>query len=304
MQHVVLCKNTGFVVILLTLFNHLIPNARADSLTLEQFDSIEGKWRYSLNTIYANSEATGVTIGDDILVQTGPGTFVSIPSDVSSDRVNSDVLVIVPSVRYGLSEKLDISWRASFSYSNIRTENNSGEQSSQTFSRFADSWLGLDYRLVDDRKQLNWTIFGDVAVAENTKTTGNEPVYGRAFVLGLSLYRVYDPIVISMVTAYQLNLSRMDGTNNIDPGDIFTISPSLSFAPNRDSNIDLGFSWTTRAGNEVNGNNTSIRNTSTRTNMSFGYAWSDSLIIFTKVSANISSGNDANISLSLVYEPR
>jgi len=273
----------------------------AESLAIEQLTSEQGKWRLGLNTVYANSETSAVNIGDSIQVQTGPGQYVSIPASVSSTRINTDSVVLVPTVRYGISENLEVAWRMSFSHTSIRSENNNGN-TSESYSRFADSWLGFDYRLTKDRNKINYSVFADVALAENTKTQGSNLVHGRAYSIGLSMYRVYDPIVMTNVVAYQMNLSRDSNGQSLEPGDALTFSPGVSFAPNRDTNLNIGFSWTNRQSSKLDGNKTSIRRTSTSLNLGFAYAWSDPLSIFTSVSTNISGGDGASIGVSMVYE--
>lgn len=55
--------------------------AHADlPLTVENLLSDKGKTRLEFSTTYVNSERRGVDSADPIIVQTGPATFVEIPS--------------------------------------------------------------------------------------------------------------------------------------------------------------------------------------------------------------------------------
>lgn len=272
----------------------------ADSLAVDRLLSQQGKWQLGLNLVYANSEATNLQLGDTIPIQVSPGVFVSIPSSITQQQVNSDSLVAVPSLRYGLTDKLDVSWRASFTYTALRSQA-SNNLSSDSFSRFGDSWLSFNYRFRDQYDAVNMAAFAEMALVENNATQGSDLSYGRAYNLGLTLFRVYDPIVINALVAYQLNLERTSAGQALDPGDALVFSPGINFAPNRDTNLNLGFTWTRREGNKVNGARIGILQTSTLLNMGFAYAWSNKLSIYTSLSANISGGTGATIGMSMLY---
>jgi hypothetical protein len=290
---------TLFAVLLSIIFIHTV-NA-ADSLAVERLISQQGKLQFGLNLSYANSEASNLQLGDTIPVQVSPGVFVNIPSSITQEQVNSDSLVLVPSLRYGITDQLDISWRASFTDTSIRSQTNNN-LSADSYSRFGDSWLGLNYRFKARHDEINTAVYGEVALAENSASQGSDLSYGRSFLLGVSTFRIYDPIVVNALFAYQVNLSRDSAGQSLNPGDSLIISPGINFAPNRDTNLNLGFTWTRKQGNKLDGARAGMLTTSTLLNLGFAYAWSNKLSVYTSLAANISGAGSATIGMSLVYD--
>ena len=85
------------------------------SLPLEDLLSSKGRWNIGLNAVYATTDRSSVEIGESVLVQVGPGQFVSVPSEVAEQRVNSDTLVLQPTTRYGLTDETQLTARLSAS---------------------------------------------------------------------------------------------------------------------------------------------------------------------------------------------
>ncbi len=63
-------------------------------LTVENVITDKGKFKLDLAISYSNLELQGVQASDGILIQTGPTSFVSVPSKVGQTQANSDVIVI------------------------------------------------------------------------------------------------------------------------------------------------------------------------------------------------------------------
>lgn len=276
------------------------PPTSDKAIPVEDLLTSKGKVNLGFNLVYANSERSSVQVGDTVLIQTGPSQFVRVPVQVGEQRVNTDTLVAAPSVRYGATEDTQLSLRGSYSASYARTQGLSGADSSST-SRFVDARLGIDHRLQKEGKTPGLIGLLDVALAENNSITGSDISYGRSWTVGITVYRVFEPLVLSATAAYQLNLTRQRDGQQIDPGDLLFFSPSLNFIPNRDSSFGLGFTWLLRGSDAVDGSKNSIVQTRTDLNLYFSYAWSKPLLLFFTLKSNISGEGGASIGLSSSY---
>lgn len=88
------------------LFLFAIRSAWADlPLTVEDILTDKGRVRLDLSLAYANSERTGVAVGEPVIVQTGRASFVTLPGQVGERISNSDSLVGAFGLRYGVTSK-------------------------------------------------------------------------------------------------------------------------------------------------------------------------------------------------------
>lgn len=63
------------------------------SLTVEDLITDKGKVKLDLSFAYANVNRSGVSTGEPIIVQTGPTSFVTVPTLVGESIGNSDTVI-------------------------------------------------------------------------------------------------------------------------------------------------------------------------------------------------------------------
>lgn len=276
------------------------PPTSDKAIPVENLLTSKGKVNLGFGLVYANSERSRVQVGDMVLIQTGPSQFVRVPIEVGELRVNTDTLVATPSLRYGVTENTQLSLRGSYSTNYARTQGLSGSDSSSS-SRFVGAYLGIDHRLQKEGKTPGLIGLLDVALAENNSISGSDISYARSWLIGITAYRVFEPLVLSATAAYQMNLARQRDGQQFDPGNLIVFSPSLNFIPNRDSSFGLGFAWVLGGSDVVDGSESSIVQTRTDLNLYFSYAWSKPLLLFFTLNSNISGKGGASIGLSSSY---
>ncbi len=72
----------------------LVFPVKADlPLTVEDLITDKGKVKLDLSLSYANADRHGVATGDPVIVQTGPTSFVALPTLIGESVGNSDTLV-------------------------------------------------------------------------------------------------------------------------------------------------------------------------------------------------------------------
>jgi len=221
------------------------PAAWADlPLTVEDLITERGQWRLDLGLTYANLERQGVATGEPIEVQTGAATFVLLPTAIGERIDNSDTFVASLGLRYGLSEHTEIYGRLSALQSRQRSSEPGQISRSHSEGRLADLWLGLNHQFRPDRNGPALLGFAELAVLERQRAAN---AHARALTLGLTTYTAIDPIVFSLTGAYRLNRSRRDGGEQLQPGNLVLLHPSVGFAVNDRVTLSTGVQWTHRS---------------------------------------------------------
>lgn len=277
------------------------PALAALPLTIEDLLTAQQRWRVELGAVYANSDTTGVESSQPILIQVGPTQFISLPTVVGEQRRNSDTLVLTPGLRYGVSGDTEVYGRFSALTSTTRRFGAQGPQS-QTDERFADVWLGVNHRFIREGKTPALLGFLEVAVAENTAASGVDLVHGKSWLAGVTTYRAIDPIVLAATVAYRANLERDANGPKRNPGDLFLINPSVSFAVNNEVTLTTGLQWRLTQADQFDGQAQGIRTTQTSLNLGLGHAWSQRLTLSVNTRANISGNGGADIQFIALYK--
>lgn len=133
-----LIQKSGLIIWFIYSFK--IPAVFADSpLTVEDLITDKDRVKLDVSLAYANIDRQGVSTSDPITVQTGPTSFVTLPTLIGENHDNNDSLVCTLGLRYGLTGKAEIFARTSYLHSSSRRSDVSGT-SSNSDSSFADTW--------------------------------------------------------------------------------------------------------------------------------------------------------------------
>lgn len=276
--------------------------------TLDELVTSQGKWRAELGGAYANTDGFFTRPGQPITIQTGSTQFLTFVPVGGVDRINTDTLVLTPGLHYGLTSRTELYGRASWLSSTTRiTETPSGNMSDNTVNRFADAWIGVNHVLLREDKYPAVLGFAELALAENGSVSGTENDYGKSLLLGGTVYRTTDPLVLTLTGAYRHNLERHLDGGSYDPGNVVLANPSVHFAVNDDVTLVGGVQWRWQGETQVND---AIYAAETRTdlNLGMGYKWDRRLTLSASVRNNISGLGGSDLSLTAVYklddEPR
>ena len=244
------------------------PMAQADlPLTVEDLITDKGKVKLDVSLAYANSDRRGISTAEPITVQTGPTSFVTLPTVIGESQGNSDSLVGTLGVRYGLTAKAELYTRASYLYTSRRTSDVSGIRSDSD-SRFADAWAGVNYQFKHDDDTPAVLGFAEVALRE--KHTQSSASF-KSWMLGATTYTAIDPVVFSLTAAYRINQSRKDGAVDYQPGNLLLFNPSIAFAVNDRVTLSTSAQWTNRQADRLNGTAQDFRRTGTDLLLGVGY---------------------------------
>ena len=242
-------------------------------IELEELLSDKGAFRLEMVTTLSASRRDGVA-GLYQIIQTGAGDFVSVPIDIgSTDRQTETVLATI-GLRYGLTTKSEIYSRATLRYDHSRfTDSTTGQIESLSDSSLQSLTIGMNYRLLDEGEHPSIIGFADVAILENTEARGSDYQSGKSGTVGVTAYRVLDPVVLSLTAGYRANLERTSASGNVDPGGTLFINPSIGFAVNNELTLSGGFGLNFTGADSLNGVAQGSRRTAADLQFGLAYAW-------------------------------
>jgi len=266
-------------------------------LAIEDLITDKGKVTLDATFSYANSNQQGVATGAPLIVQTGPTSFISIPTRIGETRTDTDTSVATVGLRYGLTKDAELYGRGSYLWNGSRSSNFS-DTSSSSSNRFSDAWLGLNYRFLKEGETPALLGFVEVALTERLRESSSS---AKSWLLGATSYSVVDPVVLSMTAAYRFNQERMDGAQRYKPGNFLLLNPSLAFAVNDRVSLSGGVQWLSRQSDRLDGQSQSFRRTTTDLNFGVAYGFSNATSLTFSVTTNASGGTGSSVRLNLLH---
>lgn len=200
-------------------------------------------------------------------------------------------------LRYGLTGKAEIFARTSYLHSSSRSSDVSGI-SSNSESRFADAWAGINYQFKKDDDTPALLGFAEIALREKHEESSSS---FKSALVGLTTYKAIDPVVFSFTTAYRFNQSRKDGAENYKPGNLLLINPSIAFAVNDRVTLTTGMQWTNRQADTWDGKAQGFRRTSSDLLLGVGYGISKGSTVNLTFKSNVSGSNGADLRLNWLH---
>lgn len=269
-------------------------------LTVEGLLTAQNRWRCELGVNYANVESQGVSAGQAVAVQVSPTQFVVVPTQIGASRFNTDTVVLSPALRYGISDDTEVYGRATWFNSSTRSQDLNG-LASQSASRFESFWLGLNHKLIEEGKSPALLGFVEISAVEKSQLpslTNTRIVAGKSALIGVTTYRVLDPIVLAFTAAYHLNAPRTIAGQGYRPGNYFMLNPSMSFAVNNDVSLSAGIQWRNVKADRIDEQTLGMLRTSTDLNLGLAFQWDERSTLNFSSTANLSGGGGAGFGLT------
>lgn len=271
-----------------------------ESIAPGKFLGEQGQWRLHASAIYSNSESATVQSGDYVVVQTGTGQYVQVPSTLDSQNSNTDALIFVPGVSYGLSNGTEIGANLAARSVWARTETADGPQSDSA-TQFSGASFNVSHTFTKSRKVLILVGFLDASLAQNVAAEGTDFVYGKSLSAGAVVYRLIEPVILSATAFYQVNRPRSVNGETYTPGNFLVISPSVYFKANMLVTFSGGLNWSLQQGDKTSGQARGLHHTQLGLDFGLGYAWSEDVSLVATANTNISGGSGASIVLTASY---
>ena len=269
----------------------------AQDLSVENLFTDEGRIRLESTISYANSERQSLALGEPFVIQTGPTSYVTLPTTLTERNRYTDAVVATAAMRFGLTHDAEVYGRGSWLNSDTRVSGTASSES-QTLNQFASSWLGFNYRLKEETDAPTVIGFAEIALSERQ---GWATANGKSYLLGLTAYKVLDPVVLTLTAAAGLNSRRYDGRSNYKPGNTTLISFATAFAANERVSLTTGLQWRLRHADRLDNAMVGVRRASTDLILGVGYGLSTRTTINFSATSNISGTEGASARLTIMH---
>lgn len=215
-----------------------------------------------------------------ITYQTANGDFVTIPSYTGSQKSNQDYFNYGISLKYGLTQKLEIFSNINMFTSHTNISHN-GDFYSQNDKGFNNLNIGLAYQLKKEDESPAFLIGASTDAISNIQFSdnSNKKHYFKNYGVFVSSYYTVDPIVFFIKADYRIDNKKEYGGRSVENGDSFILSPQVYFAVNPYTNLNWGLKYQYSSKNKVDGQVVSGNNSSLGYLMGLSYELSSKSII-------------------------
>lgn len=266
-------------------------------LTVEDLITDKGKIKLDLSITHANADQTGFSAGEPISIQTGPTSFVTVPSVLGERTSNRDTLVGTLGLRYGLTAKTELYARTSYLHTGERIRDVDGRRKHQE-NQFADAWLGLNHQFRQEDDYPAWLGFVEMVLGERVQ--GGTKSFKSAM-LGFTTYKAIDPIVFSLTGGYRLSRRYQTDDGRMKQGKLLMLSPSVGFAVNDRVTLTTGMQWTRRGTDRVNGQALGIARSQSDLLVGVGYGFDRGNTLNATFKMNASGNHGAELRVNWLY---
>lgn len=268
-------------------------------LSLDELLTHQKQIRLELGVTYANRQYKGLVSGEPILIQVSPAQFVAVPSQVGESNASSDTQVLTLGGRYGINSRTEIYTRSSaISTQNRRLVFNQPQYQHDDY--LSDVWLGVNYIFIQEGKNPALLAFAELAAYE---ATPNESELAKSLLVGFTTYRVSDPIVFSITTAYRASAERTLADGSLyAPNNYLLVNPSVGFAVNADVTLNLGWQWRNMSASKTDNHTNGLRQTITDLTLGAGWGVSKKSTVNFNVKSNLSGNEGAELGINWVFK--
>jgi len=208
-------------------------------LTVDQSIVNLGELQLDLSLAYANTTTDQLLIGQPIYVQTGPTSFVELPSLLGTASIDSDAIVSTIQLRTGISANLEAYVRGSYANTWQRSM---VQETPVKFSQSGpvDTWMGIGYKAQQDAEGPGIFLFSEVAAYEKINF---EHVSLNSALVGGTIFKAVDPAVFSVTASYRRGRNTTVNDQRYRPGSLIHVQTMLGLAMNEQVSVSLGTQW-------------------------------------------------------------
>lgn len=273
-------------------------------LTIESLTTDKGRFKLDTAISYFNQNNSNLLSQGSSIIDLGNGSIITIPNLPTEGTVNTDTIVGTVGLRYGISEAWEVGVKANGLVLEQRQENE-GKVSSQNDTRLQDISLATQYQFIKNHKSLpDSLVFSELSLYDNT--SGFKTKTASSMIVGSTIYTVNDPIALSLTGIYQHNnnrtiVSAAEGfPDQVDIGNIFSLSGSVAFAVNPDITLNTGVGWRMIGGDKfLDTDDDRATRTETSLNVGMAYALTERSNLTANLRTDVSGDSGSTLSLGM-----
>ena len=272
-------------------------------LRLEELVAGQGRFEADLSFAISSQSDDGLASTFET-ISLGGGQFLTIPTAVEPRQVETDTAVFLGVLRYGATERLELSANISLTGSDVRVVEGGRQVGDDDSFALNEVGVGLSYQFSEDDSTPALIGFANLTLAEAADPDGNNYAYGRTLNSGFRTFRVIDPIVLTFTGGYRFSAKRDANGVDFDPGDILYLSPGVAFAVNDLITLTGGVNLRHIRADKTNGMRFGTDRTRAELEFGLGYGVSRDLTLRASARAEMVGGDSFTAGLSFNYKFR
>ena len=186
---------------------------------------------------YMNIQRNGGDVGL-VEYQSANGDYVVVPTYMGSIESQTDRLVYVLALRYGLNKDTEVFGFGNLYSSTEHTLNASGTASHRD-SGFSSSGIGGIYQVRSEDDYPAVLVGGTIDLIDHNEIL-KKNFYLKSGSVFISSYYTSDPVVFFIKTAYGYNGTHTNENHSLETGNILSFSPQIYFAVNPYTSLNWG----------------------------------------------------------------
>lgn len=279
----------------------LFANLYAKPVNIDEILSGKRQLRLLGQFSYINLKSKNTAL-TTIQYQQSNGSYITIPMSVLANS-NIDYLSFTMSARYGIYKRVELFSMINAYYQHSLTDVNASfiERNSSNFN----TWnLGVLVQAKNEGKYPAILLSGIVDLM--SMATFSDDVsrlqYFKGYSFFVTSYYTIDPLVFLLQAGFRLNLKSVNGSLNVDSGEIFTFGPAIYFAVNPYVSLNVGVKYQYKTRDIVNDKVVAMQGSSVAYSLGVAYEIRQHLILFGDAEYLQTSDYESNsLSLTLSY---
>lgn len=272
---------------------------------IDEFVSDEGKVRYEGGISYGNYASDSTKGYTRANLQLTPTLAVPVVSGLDTEQRQTDQLVGMLGIRYGITENNEIGLRTTGSWSHTQTySDTTGDlQREQRFS-FSSLSANLSTRIYRGGSTSAFA-FGSLGIADRLSMLPFRPktVYLHSVTMGLSGYLIDDPVVMSLTASTTLKRPVDFEGKKYQLGTSFTVAPAISFLANDRVTLSSGLQFSYQIADRFAGRKLNLNESQIHMTLGAGYALNERISLYGNFLTKLSgTSGDNSAQLSFMYE--
>ena len=288
-------KQSVFSALALALLGFSPSTSLADPpLDLETLKVGQRKLRLGVTMEYLNRDLQTVSTDRFVNLDIGGGATIQFPTLIGTSRSNIESIGASLGLNYGITDAIDI-------YTQLRSQNTVERFS--TVSGLARQTYSSSSFTMGGSLQLTQGVVGSIEYTRPITLDSTTLPSAASIRLGITAYRAYDPIVLSISSSFTHPEATQTADNSrFRSGDAFSVAPRVYFAANEQFTLGYGVQLLRRGATNVSGSKVSNVEVTTRGILSVGYAPSRSNLVIASLTFDLSGDGGATLASSWFHD--
>lgn len=230
-------------------------------------------------------------------IKDGDGEYVMVATDIGAAYDNAVYTTMNIGLRHGISPKTEIFGSLTGMSVNQESLDSTGDYQTSNSAGLRQLSIGINHSLNEPDTDMPLIASASARLAENASLEDDDWSHLKTVDVGLSTYKMLDPVLLSAKVGYQHAAERNIGEEKQNPGDLLYLSPSLNFLANDQVTLFTSADITHKQRDQIEGEKTGASDTQANLSGGINYRMDKKHQLSLDVSQNITGEDNAAVTL-------